>query len=97
MVKLNIVDEETAEFFEVATVVGIEKSGVESGDSFVELLLILDFIERRDGLGAGANGEQQDGQREKPEFGCIAIGSHRGSLSDRSAARGTGTTHGKFL
>ena len=97
MVKLDIVDEETAEFLEVATVVGVEESGIKSGDGFVELLLILDFIERRDGLSAGAKGEQHEGQQEQPEFEWIAIGYHRSSLSDRSSARDTGTTVGKFL
>src|SRR5262244_2933307 len=45
--------DEPAELIKVAAVVAVKQFRIERGDCFVELLLILDFVERRDGLGVG--------------------------------------------
>ena len=40
-------------------VVGVEEGGVESCDGAVEFLLILDFVERGDGLASGGEDKQE--------------------------------------
>ena len=50
VVELDVFVDEGSELLEVAAVVGVEQRGIESGDGAVELLLVLNLVERRDGL-----------------------------------------------
>ena len=71
VIKLDIVDEERSELFQITFVVGIEKRGVERGDGFVEFGLGFDVFEGRDGLGLcldneyGEKGQEQDDSRRR--------------------------------
>jgi hypothetical protein len=67
VIELDVVREERRKLFEVATIVGIEESGIERGNGFVQLSLRFDVVERRHSLSAGArdaNGEQEQTHEE---------------------------------
>ena len=66
VIKLDVVDEERGELLQITFVVGIEKRGIERGDSLVEFRLGFDVFEGWDGLGLcldneyGEKGQEQD-------------------------------------
>ena len=49
VIELHVVNEECAELFEVASVIGIEDGCVEGGNGFVEVRLRLDVLDRGNG------------------------------------------------
>src|ERR1700681_1300833 len=58
VIELDVFVNEGSELVEIAFVVGVKQRGIESGDRAVELLLVLNLVERRDGLGEGRADEQ---------------------------------------
>src|SRR5579859_207166 len=66
VVELNVIGEERRKLFEVAVIVGIEESGIERRNRFIQFCLRLDVVERRHGLSASAsdaNCEQEQRQQ----------------------------------
>lgn len=66
VIELYVFVDEGSELVEVAFVVGVEQRGIESGDRTVELLLVLNLVERRDGLG-GCGTEKCEKDRQEQQ------------------------------
>ena len=64
VIKLDVVGKQRRKLFEVAAIVGIEESGIERGNGFIQFGLRFDVVERGYSLSAGSrDGDSEQEQR----------------------------------
>jgi len=81
VVKLDIVDKERAELFQIATVIGVKQGSIQRGDGLVEFGLGSNVLQRWDGLSAGPDAAQSEYREQQQRF-CSEGSFHEAPFSD---------------